>query len=151
MFTATENARRPYMPFEYVRIGMSMNSSSSANSTISSYFSSTCSRVSPAASPPSTTLSRPLSRRLKPTPRASSVLTRPWTSTRPVVGGRIPAMARTSDDLPAPLAPMMPSTVPRGTSRFTCLTASISRITFSLRPSRTSVPLSVGRDSSDIR
>ena len=39
MLTATENARRPYMPDEYVRIGMSMKSSSSANSTISSYFS----------------------------------------------------------------------------------------------------------------
>ena len=35
------------MPDEYVRIGMSMNSSSSANSTISSYFSASCSRVEP--------------------------------------------------------------------------------------------------------
>ena len=77
MFTATEKASRPYMPDEYVRIGMSMKSPSSANSTISSYFSSSCSVGSPAARPPSRTLSRPLRFLLKPTPSASSVETRP--------------------------------------------------------------------------
>ena len=39
MVTATAKASRPYMPDEYVRIGMSMKSSSSAKATISSYFS----------------------------------------------------------------------------------------------------------------
>jgi hypothetical protein len=65
------------MPEEYVRIGMSMKSPSSANRTISSYFSASCSRCSPAASPPRRTLSRPERCLLKPTPSASSVLTRP--------------------------------------------------------------------------
>ena len=44
MLTATEKASRPYMPDEYVRIGRSMNSPSSANATMSSYFSASCSR-----------------------------------------------------------------------------------------------------------
>src|SRR3954471_9120716 len=130
---------------------MSMNSSSSANATISSYFSRSCSRLKPAASPPRVTFSRPLRSRLKPTPRASSVLTRPRTSTRPAVGGRMPAIARTSVDLPAPLAPRIPSTWPCLTSSETSLSASISRITRSRRPSRSRVALNVGRRSRDVR
>jgi hypothetical protein len=132
-------------------MGMSMNSSSSDHSTISSYFSVSSPRVRPAASPPSTTFSRPVSRLLKPTPRASSVLTRPLTSTRPSVGGRIPATVRISVDLPAPLAPTTPMTLPWGTSNETCLSAFTSRITRSRRPNRSTVDLNVGRASSDVR
>src|SRR3954464_6626602 len=151
MLTATENASRPYIPEEYVRIGMSMNSSSSAKSTISSYFSRSSSRRSPAARPPNVTFSRPERSRLKPTPSASSVLTWPSTVTRPLVGGRMPAIVRSSVDLPAPLAPTTPSTDPWRTSKETCLTASISRMMRSRRPSRSSVVLSVGLRSSDVR
>jgi hypothetical protein len=88
---------------------------------------------------------------LKPTPSASSVLTRPCTSTRPEFGGRIPATVRMSVDLPAPLAPTTPSTWPSGTSKETFLSAWISRTTFSRRPSLSTVFLSVGADSSDVR
>ncbi len=130
---------------------MSMKSSSSAKATISSYFSRSCARVRPAARPPSTTFSRPLSLRLKPTPSDSSVLTRPWTSTRPVVGGRMPATVRMSVDLPAPFAPTTPSTFPCGTSNDTFFSASISRMIRSRRPSLRSVLLSVGLRSSDVR
>jgi hypothetical protein len=130
---------------------MSMNSSSSANSTISSYFSRSSARVNPAASPPSTTFSRPVSRRLKPTPSDSSVLTRPLTSTRPELGGRMPATVRMSVDLPAPLAPTTPSTLPCCTLNDTPFKASISRITRCRRPRRISVLLSVGARSSDVR
>src|SRR5829696_5891867 len=126
---------------------MSMNSPSSANLTISSYFSSSLSRSSPAARPPRRTLSAPDRFLLKPTPSASSVLTRPNTSIRPRVGGRMPATVRTSVDLPAPLAPTIPSTVPFGTSNDMCLTASISRTTRSPRPMRLTMPRSVGRAS----
>jgi hypothetical protein len=77
--------------------------------------------------------------------------TRPWTSTRPLVGGRIPAIVRTSVDLPAPLAPTTPRTEPRGTSNETFLTALISRTIFSRRPMRSRVVLSVGVFSSAVR
>src|SRR5215216_2071018 len=130
---------------------MSMNSPSSANLTISSYFSSSFSRCSPAARPPSRTLSRPDRFLLKPTPSASSVLTRPYTSIRPDVGGRIPAIVRTSVDLPAPFAPTIPSTVPCGIENETSLTASTSRTTFSPRPRLEIIPRSVGRRSNDVR
>src|SRR5919112_2130907 len=126
---------------------MSMNSPRSAKRTISSYFSSSFSGSRPAARPPSRTLSRPVRLRLKPTPSASSVLTRPNTSIRPLVGGRIPAIVRTSVDLPAPLAPTMPSTVPCGISNETSLTACTSRTTFSPRPRLRTMPRSVGRRS----
>src|SRR5919112_564366 len=126
---------------------MSMNSSSSANSTISSYFSCNCWRSRPAASPPKITFSRPLSCLLKPTPSASSVLTLPWTSIRPSDGGRMPAIVRTSVDLPAPFAPTIPSTVPCGIWNETSLTASTSRTTFSPRPRLRTIPRSVGRRS----
>src|SRR4051794_5716223 len=132
-------------------MGMSMNSSSSANSTISSYFSWSWSRDRPAARPPRITFSRPLRSLLKPTPRARSVDTRPRTSTRPVVGGRMPAIVRTSVDLPAPLAPRMPRTEPCVTSSETPLSASISRTMRSRRPRRSSVLLKVGWRSSDVR
>src|SRR5215218_11287322 len=130
---------------------MSMNSSSSANATMSSYFSASCERLSPAARPPSTTLSRPDRFLLKPTPSASSVLTRPLTSIRPLVGGRMPAIVRTSVDLPAPFAPTIPSTVPCGIENETSLTASTSRTTFSPRPRLEIIPRSVGRRSNDVR
>src|SRR3954451_11852433 len=130
---------------------MSMKSSSSAKATMSSYFSASCPRLRPAARPPSTTLSRPDSFLLKPTPRASSVLTRPWISTRPSLGGRMPAIVRTSVDLPAPLAPTMPSTSPCGTSKETFRPASISRTIRSRRPSRSTVERSVGARSRLVR
>src|SRR5215218_5539845 len=130
---------------------MSMNSPSSANLTISSYFSSSFSRSSPAARPPSRTLSRPDRFLLKPTPSASSVLTRPYTSIRPDVGGRIPAIVRTSVDLPAPLAPTIPSTVPCGIENETFFTASTSCTTFSPRPRLRTMPRSVGRRSNVAR
>ena len=79
------------------------------------------------------------------------MLTRPWTSTRPVVGGRMPATVRMSVDLPAPLAPTTPITLPCGTSNETFRSASISRMIRSRRPSRSSVLLSVGLRSSDVR
>src|SRR3954451_1138185 len=130
---------------------MSMKSSSSAKATMSSYFSASCPRLSPAARPPSTTLSRPDSFLLKPTPSARRVLTRPWISTRPSLGGRMPAIVRTKVDLPAPLAPTMPSTSPCGTSKVTLRTASISRTIFSRRPSRVTVERSVGAFSRLVR
>src|ERR671930_1103565 len=130
---------------------MSMNSSSSANSTISSYFAASSARVRPAASPPSTTFWRPVSLRLKPTPSESSVLTRPLTSTRPLVGGRMPATVRISVDLPAPLAPTTPITLPCGTSKETLRSAGISRMIRWRRPRRSSVLRSVGAFSSDAR
>ena len=55
-----------------------------------------------------------------------------------------------SVDFPAPFAPMTPSTVPCGTWKDTCLSASTSRTTRSRRPSRLTVDLSVGRFSSDV-
>jgi len=128
-------------------MGMSMKSSSSAKATISSYFSRSSSRLRPAARPPRTTFWRPVSLRLNPTPSASSVLTRPSTSTRPRVGGRIPATVRMSVDLPAPLTPTVPSTVPWGTSNETFLSAWISRTMRSRRPSRMSELRRVGRVS----
>src|SRR3954453_13608454 len=130
---------------------MSMKSSSSANATMSSYFSARWSRVRPEARPPRTTFSRPLSLRLNPTPSDSSVLTRPSTSMRPDVGGRMPAIVRTSVDLPAPLAPTTPSTLPCSTSNDTCWSASISRTIRCRRPSRLIVSVSVGFFSNDVR
>ena len=56
--------------------------------------------------------SRPDRLLLKPTPSASSVLALPQTSIEPLVGGRMPAIARIRVDLPAPLEPMMPIAVP---------------------------------------
>ena len=49
---ATENAKRAYMPDEYVRIGASIASPSSENSAISSKWPAISSRDIPAASPP---------------------------------------------------------------------------------------------------
>ncbi len=151
MLIATEKASRPYIPEEYVRIGISMKSPSSAKSAISSYFAATCSRERPAARPPRTTFSWPVSSPLKPTPSARSVLTRPKTSTRPRLGGRIPAIARSRVDLPAPLTPTTPSAVPCGISKETSRTALISRMIRCRRPRRMSVFFSVGFFSTVVR
>jgi hypothetical protein len=62
----------------------------------------------------------------------------------------MPAMVRTRVDLPAPLAPRIPTTDPRTISSDTFFTASISRTVRSRRPIRTSVLLNVGRFSSDV-
>src|SRR4051794_20224185 len=63
----------------------------------------------------------------------------------------MPAIVRTSVDLPAPLAPTMPSTSPCGTSKETFRTASISRTIRSRRPSRSTVERSVGARSRLVR
>ena len=63
----------------------------------------------------------------------------------------MPATVRMSVDLPAPLAPTTPMTLPCGTLNVTFLSASISRTIRSRRPSRVSVLLSVGAFSSDVR
>jgi hypothetical protein len=118
---------------------------------MSSYFAATCWRESPAARPPRTTFSWPVSSPLKPTPSESSVLTRPKTSTRPVLGGRIPAIVRRSVDFPAPLTPTTPSTAPCDTSKETSRTALISRMIRSRRPRRMSVCFKVGFFSIAVR
>ena len=97
------------------------------------------------------TFSRPESIGLKPTPRARSVDARPHTSICPEVGGRIPAIARMIVDLPAPLAPMIPSAVPFGTSKETLLTALTSMRARSPRPARTMAFLKVGTRSKVVR
>src|SRR5262245_16464284 len=63
----------------------------------------------------------------------------------------MPATVRTSVDLPAPLAPSTPSTLPCETSNDTPLSASISRTTRSRRPSRSMVCRRVGLRSKDVR
>ena len=73
------------------------------------------------------TFSRPVSAELKPTPSASNVETLPSISMRPFVGARMPATARMSVDLPAPLAPMTPVHWPLGTLKVTPRTARTSR------------------------
>src|SRR6185436_81529 len=128
-----------------------MNSPSSAKSAMSSYLASTWSRVRPAARPPRTTFSWPVSSPLKPTPRASSVLTRPKTSTRPRLGGRMPAIVRRRVDFPAPLTPTTPSAVLWGMSKLTSRTALISRMIRSRRPRRMSVFFKVGFFSTAVR
>src|SRR5215207_3946235 len=130
---------------------MSMKSPSPAKSAISSYFSTISLRLIPIARPPRTTFSRPDRAALNPTPRASSVLTFPRTMMRPSVGGRIPASMRISVDFPAPLAPMMPSVVPCGTTKETSRTAWTSRTARSPRPSRVMAVLKVGTRSNVVR
>ena len=71
---------------------------------------------------------------------------RPLTTISPSLGGRMPAIARMMVDLPAPFAPMMPSTEPCGTSKDTPRTAWIIRTLRSLllrRPRPVSVCRSV--------
>ena len=60
---------------------------------------------------------------------------RPRTVTRPSVGARMPAMARSSVDLPAPFRPTTASTVPFGTVNDTSRRAGTSRIGGSSRRS----------------
>ena len=82
----------------------------------------------PAASPPKIMLSRPESDLLNPTPRAKSVEILPLTLILPAVGGKMPAIARIRVDLPAPLAPTIPTTDPCGISKSRPLTASTVRV-----------------------
>ena len=95
--------------------------------------------------------SRPERFALKPTPRASSELILPRTSIRPLVGVRIPARVRTRVDLPAPLAPMMPSDVPSATSNDTFLRACTSCTARPPRPICDSASFRVGRRSKVVR
>jgi hypothetical protein len=64
-------------------------------------------------------LSRPDSSPLKPAPSSSSEDTRPFTSTVPVVGRRIPVRIFSSVDFPDPLCPISPTVWPAGISRST--------------------------------
>ena len=100
--------------------------STPVKSAISSNRRSIAARERPAARPPSRMFSRPERLPLKPTPSASSVETRPCTTMRPLLGGRMPATARMSVDLPAPLAPTTPRTAPGMTSTETSFRASTS-------------------------
>jgi hypothetical protein len=95
--------------------------------------------------------SRPDRLWLKPTPSASRVLALPQTSIDPLVGGRIPAMARISVDFPAPLAPMMPIEVPFLTSKEMFFSASTSRTARSPRPNLTNACFRVGFRSNVVR
>ena len=52
---------------------------------------------------------------------------RPRTMMRPCSGARMPAIVRSSVDLPAPLRPMTPSTVPFGTEKETSRSAGTRR------------------------
>ena len=63
----------------------------------------------------------------------------------------MPATARISVDLPAPLAPMMPMVVPWLTSKETFWTALTSRTARSPRPNRTIALLNVGTRSNVVR
>ena len=98
----------------------------------------------PAANPPRNTLSRPDIDGLKPTPKASNVLTLPKTSMRPCEGGIIPAITRIIEDLPAPFVPITPKTWPYSTSRFTLSRARITRVCFDPRPKDLTRAFNVG-------
>src|SRR6185436_794744 len=130
---------------------MSMKSPSSVHSATSSARSSTSRRDRPAARPPRMMFSRPDRFLLKPTPSARSVLARPHTSIDPLVGGKMPAIARIRVDLPAPLDPMMPIAVPVRTSKETCLIASTSLTARCPRPKRTNACFNVGLRSKVVR
>jgi hypothetical protein len=63
----------------------------------------------------------------------------------------MPATVRMSVDLPAPLAPTTPSTLPWATLNDTSSSAWISRTVRSRRPNRRIELRSVGRESSAVR
>ena len=84
---------------------------------------------------------------VEPDPSASRVLTRPQTSIDPLVGGRMPAIARIKVDLTEPLEPMMPIAVPVRTWEVTSLIASISLTVRCPRPKRIKACFSVGSRS----
>src|SRR5437763_15095877 len=63
----------------------------------------------------------------------------------------MPAVVRTGVDLPAPLAPTMPTTLPCCTSNEASLSASTSRTSRSRRPRRVSVVCTVGARSKAVR
>ena len=75
----------------------------------------------------------------------------PCTSIRPVVGVSTPARVRTRVDLPAPLAPMMPSAVPTGTCSEMSVSACTSATARSPRPSRRMAVRRVGFFSKVVR
>ena len=88
---------------------------------------------------------------VEPDPSASRVLARPQTSIEPLVGGRMPAIARIKVDLPEPLEPMMPIVVPVRTWKETFLIASISLTARCPRPKRIKACFSVGLRSNVVR
>ena len=113
---------------------MSMKSSSSANSTISSYFAASCSRVRPGGEPAEHDVlaagQLAVEADAEREQRADAAVD--LDAARRSAAG-CPATVRISVDLPAPLAPTTPSTVPCATSKETSLSASISR-TIALAP-----------------
>ena len=85
-------------------------------------------RMCAASRPTSVPYNRMLSTRSscgsKPVPRSMIDSMVPRTVADPEVGGNTPMIARSSELLPAPFEPTMPSVSPRGTSRDTPATAS---------------------------
>src|ERR671916_80999 len=115
-----------------------MKSPRSANSTMSSKRSSISWWSMPRIRPFSMMFSRPVNSELNPAPSANSATSRPFTSTVPSVGCRMPETMLRSVLLPAPFRPMMPRVVPFSTSRFMSLRAQKSRPYFFLPKLRAS-------------
>src|SRR5215210_1189987 len=92
----------------------------------------------PRIRPFSIMFSRPVNSALNPAPSANSATSRPFTSTVPSVGCRMPETMLRRVLLPAPLRPMIPRVVPGSTSRFMSLRAQKSRPYFFLPKLRAS-------------
>src|SRR5918996_3383840 len=121
-----------------------MNSSSSAKATISSKYRSVSWRDSPRIEAFRYTFSRPVSSGWTPAPSSRSAAIRPWVTTRPSVGRRMPPMTFRSVVFPDPLAPTSPQVFPSGTSNPTSRRAQKSSPREPRRRSRRSFTL-VGR------
>src|SRR5215204_4696786 len=89
-----------------------MNSPISAKAAISSNRSSISLWSIPKIRPFSITFSRPVNSGLKPEPSPKMAVSRPFTSTVPVVGCKTPEIILSRVLLPAPLRPMIPRVVP---------------------------------------
>jgi hypothetical protein len=120
---ATAKPRRTYMPELYVLTGRSMKSPSSLNSTIFGKRSAISSSLIPSTEQFRRTFSRPVNSGWKPAPSSRRDETRPSTRTVPAVGREMPVRSFRSVDLPAPFSPMMPTVLPRRTSRRTSRSA----------------------------
>ena len=79
------------------------------------------------------------------------MLALPQTSIDPLVGGRIPAIARIRVDLPAPFEPMIPTALPVRTSKETFFRAWTSLTARCPRPKRTKACFRVGLRSKVVR
>ncbi len=94
-----------------------MNSPSSLNSTILGKRSAISASLMPRIEQLRWMLSRPENSGWKPAPSSSSEATRPCTASSPSVGRVMPVSSLSSEDLPAPFSPMIPTVEPCGTSR----------------------------------